>query len=580
MLTASAILVLLGVSYAACYTSRVNTWLDGFQINVQLPICANINTYTIRFSFNQNIDQLDSSWLGQVVSGTTNNFVIRKSDQPLSNGQTIEFVIVGRTWGRQPTGIALTSFSIDELSACSGGGGGGSTGGSGSGTTNTGTSGPKNYGDALTKSILFYYAQRSGRLPAADNPFSWRGDSAVNDQPAGGWYDAGDNVKFTFTIAFAATTQLWSLYKFNSGYVKAGQKAKALSSVKWGLDFLLASWTPGSNPPSTGALVAQIGDGYQDHAQWVRPENMQNMNRAPVKLSSTNKGSNVAAESAAALALGYLVFKSEDATYANRLLTAAKQVFAFAEAYQGEYNSQGFYSSSGSKDELCVAAVWLKRATGQSIYMTKATGFYDANWYGWAYSWDDKKIACQILLYEETKAAQYKDTIQGFFNTWMNGGVQQTPCGLAWRDTWGSNRYAAGAAFVALVAAANDISTASYVDFAKKQIDYMLGDNPKCFSYLIGYGSKFPKEPHHRGASCKAVTWNECYKDGSTPFPNQLTGALVGGPGINDDYVDNRQDYVKNEVALDYNAGFQGALAGLLNLGTIPSTNNKCPCSN
>lgn len=42
-----------------------------------------------------------------------------------------------------------------------------------------------------------------------------------------------------------------------------------------------------------------------------------------------------------------------------------------------------------------------------------------------------------------------------------------------------------------------------------------------------------------------------------------MYGALVGGPGIDDDYVDDRGDYVKNEVALDYNAGFQAALAEL-----------------
>jgi pimeloyl-CoA synthetase len=29
----------------------------------------------------------------------------------------------------------------------------------------------------------------------------------------------------------------------------------------------------------------------------------------------------------------------------------------------------------------------------------------------------------------------------------------------------------------------------------------------------------------------------------------------VGGPSSDDSYVDNRQDYVRNEVALDYNAG-------------------------
>ena len=54
--------------------------------------------------------------------------------------------------------------------------------------------------------------------------------------------------------------------------------------------------------------------------------------------------------------------------------------------------------------------------------------------------------------------------------------------------------------------------------------------------------------------------WSDFSKDEDNP--HVLYGALVGGPGENDDYVDDRTDYQKNEVTCDYNAGFQGALAG------------------
>jgi hypothetical protein len=37
----------------------------------------------------------------------------------------------------------------------------------------------------------------------------------------------------------------------------------------------------------------------------------------------------------------------------------------------------------------------------------------------------------------------------------------------------------------------------------------------------------------------------------------------VGGPDANDDYTDDRTDFVQNEVAMDYNAGFTGAVARL-----------------
>ncbi|GFH05895.1 endoglucanase [Haematococcus lacustris] len=54
------------------------------------------------------------------------------------------------------------------------------------------------------------------------------------------------------------------------------------------------------------------------------------------------------------------------------------------------------------------------------------------------------------------------------------------------------------------------------------------------------------------------------WQDTSRKCPqNDFTGALVGGPSNDDSYSDVRTDYIHNEVAIDYNAGFTGALAGL-----------------
>ena len=44
------------------------------------------------------------------------------------------------------------------------------------------------YKEVLEKSLLFYEAQRSGPLPDS-NRIDWRGDSAVDDLPVGGYYD-------------------------------------------------------------------------------------------------------------------------------------------------------------------------------------------------------------------------------------------------------------------------------------------------------------------------------------------------------------------------------------------------------
>ena len=66
-----------------------------------------------------------------------------------------------------------------------------------------------------------------------------------------------------------------------------------------------------------------------------------------------------------------------------------------------------------------------------------------------------------------------------------------------------------------------------------------------------------------RSSSCPPVP-QSC--NGGAPGANPFTlyGALVGGPDEWDNYVDDRNDYVANEVACDYNAGFQSALAAYL----------------
>jgi hypothetical protein len=40
------------------------------------------------------------------------------------------------------------------------------------------------------------------------------------------------------------------------------------------------------------------------------------------------------------------------------------------------------------------------------------------------------------------------------------------------------------------------INTDSYRQFAKKQLDYILGDSGR--SFVIGYGNNPPTHPHHR----------------------------------------------------------------------------------
>ena len=117
-------------------------------------------------------------------------------------------------------------------------------------TTSTATTSPSlyDYNKVLHASILFYEAQRSGKLPAT-NRIPWRGDSALSDRGdngedlTGGWYDAGDFVKFGFPMASSVTVLAWGLVEYRDAYKAAGELDNALDSIKWVTDYFIKAHT-------------------------------------------------------------------------------------------------------------------------------------------------------------------------------------------------------------------------------------------------------------------------------------------------------------------------------------------------
>jgi endoglucanase len=444
-----------------------------------------------------------------------------------------------------------------------------------------------NYGEALQKSLFFYEAQRSGDLPTT-NRVNWRGDSGMLDGSdvgldlTGGWYDAGDHVKFGLPMAASATMPAWSLVDYRSAYVSTGQLDTALDQLKWVTDYFIKAH------PSANELYGQIGNGGTDHAWWGPAEVMQ-MSRPSYRVTTACPGSDLAGETAAAMAAASIAFRPTNATYANTLLSHARELYSFADTYRGKYSdcitdAASFYNSwSGYNDELVWGAIWMYRATGEAAFLDKAQSYY-ANLsnqqqstiksYKWTHAWDDKSYGSYVLLAKLTGATQYHNDAQRWLNWWTVGGtalgadgtrVNYSPGGQAVLDQWGSLRYAANTSFIALVyadAITDTVLQARYHDFAVRQINYALGQNPQNRSYVVGFGTNPPRNPHHR-------TSHSSWTDQLT-FPVEsrhvLYGALVGGPSSPNDgasYADDRSNFVNNEVATDYNAGFTGALARL-----------------
>jgi hypothetical protein len=437
-----------------------------------------------------------------------------------------------------------------------------------------------NYGEALQKSLWFYEAQRSGKLPAS-NRVHWRGGSGLRDGAdvgkdlTGGWYDAGDHVKFGFPMAASATMLAWGGVEYRDAYARSGQLPYLLDNLKWATDYFVKAHT------APNELYGQVGNGQADHAWWG-PAEVMPMARPAYKISATCPGSDLAGETAAALAAASIVFRPTDAAYADKLLAHARQLYDFADRYRGKYtdcirDAQAFYNSwSGYNDELLWGALWLHRATGEAGYLAKAESYYNnlSKDYRWTHAWDDKSYGSYVLLAKLTGKAQYRQDAERWLNYWTVGHngqrVTYTPGGLAWLDQWGSLRYAANTAFIALVYSdwlSDATLKARYRSFAQSQIDYMLGSNPRGRSYVVGFGSNPPTKPHHRTAH---GSWTDNI---SAPAESRhvLYGALVGGPDRSDAYADSRSDYVMNEVATDYNAGFTGALVRLYGeLGGTP----------
>jgi len=595
---------LLPATLAVQTISLVRHWAGGFQGEPCVDITKELDGWKVHLTFDQDVDRLEV-WVADAQKVSPREYILSNKDYNAQEhvGDKLCFTFIGhdtgdiepvtKVWvegmddpagGQTPSGTTSAGMTGSPGSVTSGSPGGSMTSSPVvTSAPGTGVSdGTKDYATALSNSILFYDAQRSGKLPA-NNPIPWRDDSAVNDCVPGGWYDAGDHVKFGLPMSSSATLLSWGLVAFKDGYSKAGQLDMMYDMIKWPLDYFLKAWDPNAKE-----LVVQVGDGQADHSFWGRPEDM-TMARPCKKISTSSHGSDIAGGTAAAMAAGSIAFKDKgDTAYATQLLTAAESLYSFGKNNCGVFTGASqFYSSSNDKDELCEAAMWLYKATGNTRYLDDAKGFVMSMW-AWALGWDDKMVACQQLLWEETKDTTYKDEVVGFFKGWLPGGqITYTPCGLAFRDKWGANRYAANSAFIALISAESGIQTDELRKWGVEQINFLLGDNKHdggCYSYQIGYGSKFPMQPHHRGASCPdaPAPCSDAQLHASGDSPQILQGALVGGPDASGNYKDDRGDYVHNEVATDYNSGFQGALAGINHLeatNNMPVTNNKCPCN-
>lgn len=71
--------------------------------------------------------------------------------------------------------------------------------------------------------------------------------------------------------------------------------------------------------------MVKVGDGDSDHYCWMKPEHM-TTSRTAYKIDAQHPGSDLAGETAAAMAAASIVFNASDPEYAATLRTHARQV--------------------------------------------------------------------------------------------------------------------------------------------------------------------------------------------------------------------------------------------------------------
>lgn len=430
----------------------------------------------------------------------------------------------------------------------------------------------------LGMSFAFYEIQRAGPLPA-NTRFPWRGDSLK--RPGGGWldgkyrggyFDAGDHLKFQLPGAYTIARLAWLAHARRGAlqsthFDGAPNDRWAREAVKWGADFLATGTSP-------WRVLLHIGDISADHSYIGRGEDYPaDIDRKPV-FCGRGECSDVAAETAAALAHAATVFADEPrlrdaywrkAGQAYALIGAAEAMGASSSHYT---KLARYYKSSGTASHALFAAasMWTACRAMRPACKREATYLRDVDalavreeadgdkkWFWEVPGWDNAWWDAAVLMASQgvdgpdlNGEPAFTSSLARFAQKWVHGEspVTISPAGQRWVSPWGSNRYAAAGAAVLLmwadlpdsVRASSQVSRHEARCAAVKQIHYIAGDNDRGGSFVAGFGASPPRRNHHRDSACapweQAELGGECdevFFDVRNPNGDCPSGTSDGG---------------------------------------------------
>lgn len=408
------------------------------------------------------------------------------------------------------------------------------------------------YESALNYALMFYDANKCGQNAKNDNYFPWIQNCHLKDgiypniDLTGGYHNAGSSSKFTITQAYSATIIGWGYIDCQKSFQTEEINTRTQNLLKNFSDYFMKCYI------KEDTFVYQIGDEASE-SEYIKNPAKTDVIRNITGISDLKKpASEVLGLTSAALSMKGIIEKNKDKEYSKRCINISKKLYKMGKTNQGFAYNNGDYKSESYYDDLAWAAIWLYYAENNRTYISEAEKFlekaetdgekiYKNNKTA---NWNDMYLPVFIKLAEIKKSDKYLEAAKYTLNYWENG-YDTTTGGLKYFADDGALSYAVSESATALMYD-KKFNTNRYTNFARTQADYILGKNPNNMSYMVGFGTKWPKHP-----SFRMINQEASYKSNTK---NLVRGALVSGPDKNDKFKDEFDLKKYTGVGLEYNA--------------------------
>ena len=402
----------------------------------------------------------------------------------------------------------------------------------------------------------------------------------------GGWHDAGDYGRYVVagskTIADLFMTYEDSKASRGDNYdiPESGNGVPdILDEARYELEWMLKM-----QAENGGVYHKVTCAGFPDV---VLPQNeTEELIVSPISTTATG-------DFAAVMAKASVIYKPYDAAFASKCREASVKAYEYMEE-NAEKDKTGFtnpsdivtgeYPDGDNKDEYIWAAVELYLTTGDQAYLTKVRELTDKTFNG-GLGWADMGT---YAMYDFLKSKGYMETPVEFnLPADDNRSMQEIYASMSDVDycrmkfsekmklfaetaleysttdpyfsslrvyPWGSNMTIAnnGILYRMMYNLAGD---EIYNEYARYQIDYLLGVNAVAYSYVTGFGEHAAEHPHHRPSQALGKAMPGMLVGGpnttpADPYAIKVLSKKVGGSS----YCDNDSAYSINEIAIYWNS--------------------------